>query len=53
MVLVLIVLLPLKEISRASAVWKCFRRKGRKKGTVKKEWLSKNTTRGADCKEER
>lgn len=46
-------LLASKEISRILAVWKCFRRKGRKKDAMKMERLSKNTVKGADCKEER
>lgn len=45
--------IPLKVVDWLLHIWKCFRRKGRKKGTVRKEWLSKNTMRGADCKEER
>lgn len=37
LVLALIALLPLKEISRILAVWKCFRRKVREKDAMKKE----------------
>lgn len=37
------------EISRILAIWKCFRRKGRK-DAMKREWLSKNTVKGQTVK---